>query len=170
MARFFVADGYGNTRVVKFDKRRQGAPEVGKPRHRAGPVQHTARHCCRRLAAARLRLRSRQPPHSRCSTSNGKFLEEWPGIAPHSMLMSADEHVWAVDSLTDRIVKFDLTGHVEFSFGQFGTQARVYVGTASNLRRFGRQSLSIRGIRWPHAEVTGRSRAPIRQGWYGAAR
>ncbi len=53
---------------------------------------------------------------------NGKFLEEWPGIAPHSMLMSADEHVWAVDSLTDRIVKFDLSGHVEFSFGQFGTR------------------------------------------------
>jgi hypothetical protein len=38
------------------------------------------------------------------------------------MLMSADEHVWAVDSLTDRIVKFDLSGHVEFSFGQFGTR------------------------------------------------
>jgi len=54
--------------------------------------------------------------------TDGKFLEEWPGIAPHSMLMSADEHVWAVDSLTDRIVKFDLQGHVEFSFGQFGTR------------------------------------------------
>ena len=54
--------------------------------------------------------------------TNGKVLEEWPGIAPHSMLMSADEHVWAVDSLTDRIVKFDLSGHVEFSFGQFGTR------------------------------------------------
>ena len=37
-------------------------------------------------------------------------------------MMSADEHVWAVDSISDRIVKFDLSGHVEYSFGQFGTR------------------------------------------------
>jgi hypothetical protein len=37
-------------------------------------------------------------------------------------MMSADEHVWAVDSASERIVKFDLQGHEEFSFRSYGTR------------------------------------------------
>jgi len=53
---------------------------------------------------------------------NGKFLDQWPNVAPHTMIMSADEHVWAYDSLSERVVKYDLLGHLEFAFGQFGTR------------------------------------------------
>ena len=40
---FFISDGYTNTRVVKFDKRRQVPDAVGDPRHRKQSVQHRAR-------------------------------------------------------------------------------------------------------------------------------
>jgi sugar lactone lactonase YvrE len=53
---------------------------------------------------------------------NGKFLDQWPNVAPHTMIMSADEHVWAYDSISERVVKYDLLGHLEFAFGQFGTR------------------------------------------------
>jgi DNA-binding beta-propeller fold protein YncE len=90
--------------------------------------------------------------------TDGKFLEEWPGIAPHSMLMSADEHVWAVDSLTDRIVKFDLSGHAEFSFGQFGTRPGYTWAPHQISADSGRQPVSLRSLRRTYAEVPAEAR------------
>jgi len=118
---FFVADGYGNTRVVKFDK--TGKPLLKWGSRGTGPGQFNTPHgVAVGGSPPRVFVSDRGNRRIQVFDTDGKFLEEWPGIAPHSMLMSADEHVWAVDSLTDRIVKFDLTGHVEFSFGQFGTR------------------------------------------------
>jgi len=118
---FFVADGYGNTRVVKFDK--TGKPLLKWGSRGTGPGQFNTPHG---IAVAgsppRVFVSDRGNRRIQVFDVNGKFIEEWPGIAPHSMLASADEHIWAVDSLTDRIVKFDLSGHVESSFGQFGTR------------------------------------------------
>jgi hypothetical protein len=118
---FFVADGYGNTRVVKFDK--TGKPLLKWGTRGTGPGQFNTPHgIAVGGSPARVFVSDRGNRRIQVFDVNGKFLEEWPGIAPHSMLMSADEHVWAVDSLTDKIVKFDLSGHVEYSFGQFGTR------------------------------------------------
>jgi hypothetical protein len=118
---FFVADGYGNTRVVKFDKTGKALLKWGT--RGTGPGQFNTPHgIAVGGSPPRVFVSDRGNRRIQVFDTDGKFLEEWPGIAPHSMLMSADEHVWAVDSLTDRIVKFDLSGHAEFSFGQFGTR------------------------------------------------
>jgi DNA-binding beta-propeller fold protein YncE len=118
---FFVADGYGNTRVVKFDKTGKALLKWGS--RGTGPGQFNTPHgIAVGGSPPRVFVSDRGNRRIQVFDVNGKFLDEWPGIAPHSMLMSADEHVWAVDSLTDRIVKFDLSGHVEYSFGQFGTR------------------------------------------------
>ena len=35
--------------------------------------------------------------------------------------MSRDQHLWAFDSRTDKVVKFSLEGHLEYSWGTHGT-------------------------------------------------
>ena len=100
---------------------------------------------------------------------NGTFLEEWPGIAPHSMIMSADEHVWAVDSISDRIVKFDLTGNVEYSFGQFGTRPG-YTWAMHQISATRKAISTSRKCSGTDAEGTGRSRALIPPSSSAAAR
>jgi hypothetical protein len=118
---FFVADGYGNTRVVKFNK--DGKPLMKWGTRGTGPGQFNTPHgIAVGGSPPRVFVSDRGNRRIQVFDVNGNFLEEWPGIAPHSMMMSADEHVWAVDSISDRIVKFDLSGHAEYSFGQFGTR------------------------------------------------
>ena len=149
---FFVADGYGNTRVVKFNK--DGKPLMKWGTRGTGPGQFNTPHgIAVGGSPARVFVSDRGNRRIQVFDVNGNFLEEWPGIAPHSMMMSADEHVWAVDSISDRIVKFDLSGHVEYSFGQFGTRPWLHVGDAPDFCGPGRQSVHRGSVRRTHAEV-----------------
>ena len=69
---FFVADGYANTRVVKFDKNGKylmawgetGRPAAAKPGDAARLLQQRARHRGRPADAASVRQRSQQPPRA----------------------------------------------------------------------------------------------------------
>ena len=118
---FFVSDGYGNARVVKFDK--DGTPLMKWGDRGTGPGQFRTPHG---IAVAgsppRVFVADRSNRRIQVFDENGTYLDEWPGIGPHTMMASADGHIWAVDQRTDRIVKFDLQGHEEFSFGQHGTR------------------------------------------------
>jgi DNA-binding beta-propeller fold protein YncE len=163
---FFVADGYGNTRVVKFDKTGKALLKWGS--RGTGPGQFNTPHgIAVGGSPPRVFVSDRGNRRIQVFDTNGKFLEEWPGIAPHSMLMSADEHVWAVDSLTDRIVKFDLSGHVEFSFGQFGTRPG-YTGRRIKSRRIRTGICISRKCLADARRSTVQSRMRIRPGSCGA--
>jgi sugar lactone lactonase YvrE len=52
---------------------------------------------------------------------DGKYLDEYPGFNAYNLFMSADNHLWVVDWLSHRIFKLDLDGHLEYTFGQEGT-------------------------------------------------
>jgi DNA-binding beta-propeller fold protein YncE len=118
---FFVTDGYGNTRVVKFD--RNGKPLMKWGSRGTGPGQFNTPHgIAVGGSPPRVFVADRGNRRIQVFDVNGRFLDEWPGIGPHTLMMSADEHVWAADQNSERIVKFDLNGHVEFAFGSFGTR------------------------------------------------
>jgi hypothetical protein len=118
---FFVSDGYGNSRVVKFDK--DGKPLMKWGTRGTGQSQFiTAHGIAVGGSPPRVFVSDRSNARIQVFDVNGNFLEEWPGIAPHTLMISADEHLWAVDSRSDRIVKFDLSGRVEYAFGQNGTR------------------------------------------------
>ena len=59
------------------------------------------------------------------------FIEYWPNIAPHTMVASADGHIWAYDANSEKLAKFDLSGHLEYSFGTSGVN-----GTGRDLTKF----------------------------------
>jgi len=53
--------------------------------------------------------------------SNGKFLDQWPGISPWALYMSNDQHLWIADGSTDRFLEFDLSGKFLYGWGTHGT-------------------------------------------------
>jgi DNA-binding beta-propeller fold protein YncE len=55
---------------------------------------------------------------------NGKYLYEWsfgPGPSSvHVIYIGADRNLWAYDHDSFRMLKYDLQGHLLYSFGTFG--------------------------------------------------
>jgi len=55
----------------------------------------------------------------------GKYLYEWsvgvPGTAEiYTIYMGADGYLWGADHTTSKIVKWDMNGHLLYSWGTFG--------------------------------------------------
>ena len=49
------------------------------------------------------------------------FIEEWPNIlAPYTLRLSVDGHIWIGDGFTQKFLKYDLDGRLVTSWGQFG--------------------------------------------------
>ncbi len=116
---FFISDGYGNTHVMKFDKNGKFLKMWGTKG--TGPGQFNGPHGIAVGLDRRVYVSDRGNGRIQVFDEEGNFLEEWPGIAPHTILMSRDQHLWAFDSRTDKVVKFSLEGHLEYSWGTHGT-------------------------------------------------
>ena len=119
---FFLSDGYGNRRVVKFDKDGKPLMKWGSPGK--GPGQFGQPHGIAVSASTRrVYVSDRSNARIEVFDENGTFLEEWPGIAPHTLMMNADDkYLWALDSRTERLVQFDMDGHMVQAWGSFGAR------------------------------------------------
>jgi len=114
---FFVADGYGNKRVVKFDK-------DGHFLKRAMSGAPTPFNTVHGIAVAgsppRVFVSDRGNRRIQVFDTDLNFIEYWPDIAPHTIVASADGHIWAYDQTSEKMAKFDLSGHLEYAFGTSG--------------------------------------------------
>jgi 6-bladed beta-propeller len=117
---FLVTDGYSNTRVVKFDK--TGKPLTKWGTRGKGPGQFDSPHSIAISGKGdRVYVADRGNARIQVFDADGKFIEEWPNILANTVMMSSDDqHVWAADLSFDRIVEYDLNGHVVQYWGQYG--------------------------------------------------
>jgi len=124
---FFVADGYANTRVVKFDKNgkflmtwgQKGTPPEKRPGY-FNNVHGVAVDAQTR----RVFVNDRQNHRVQVFDQNGKYLNEWSFGPPpsdiHLFIISADRYLWAFDRGTSKMLKYDLDGNFLYSFGTWG--------------------------------------------------
>jgi peptidylamidoglycolate lyase len=121
---FFVTDGYTNTRVVKFDKDGKYLMtwgEKGTPPNETRPNYMNTVHSIAIDAKRRVFVADRANSRLQVFDENGKFLEIWPNIRrPYYHMITADQHLWVSDGITQKFTKFDLTGKLLFSWGTFG--------------------------------------------------
>jgi peptidylamidoglycolate lyase len=121
---FFVSDGYTNTRVVKFDPNGKFLMAWGMKGNEpieTRPNYMNTVHAIAIDAKRRVYVSDRANSRVQVFDENGKFLDAWPGIRrPYSFLMSADQHLWIADGNTQKILKYDLSGRLLFSWGTFG--------------------------------------------------
>jgi DNA-binding beta-propeller fold protein YncE len=129
---FYVADGYKNTRVVKFDKDGKYQFEWGAPG--AGPGQFNLVHSIAIDAKKRVYVADHDNNRIQIFDEHGKYLDEWDNVrSPAFLMVSADnKSLWVASNGENRIVKYDLNGVLQTSWGVKGT----FPGAVDNLHHF----------------------------------
>jgi peptidylamidoglycolate lyase len=125
---FFVADGYENTRVVKFDangKYLAAWGEKGTPPSDARPgFMNNVHGIAVDPTTRRVFVNDRGNHRVQVFDENGKFLDQWrfgdPPSDIHLLLITPDRHLWAADRGTNKILKYDLDGRFLYSWGTWG--------------------------------------------------
>lgn len=129
---FVVSDGYGNTRVIKFNKDGKYLTHWGTPGRgpSAGPGQFNTVHGIAIDNQQRVYVSDRGNGRIQVFDANGKHLDTWPGIRfPLSIGMAKDQHLWVNDGEVGRFLKFDLKGRLLFNWGTFGHHPGQMWGT-----------------------------------------
>ena len=130
---FFVADGYANTRVVKFDKTGKYLMTWGQAGSASGRGgrQDTRPGYFNNVHGIAVDPMTRQVfvndrgnHRVQVFDENGKYLREWSfGPAPsdvHLFIITADRYLWAADRGSSKMLKYDLQGNFLYSWGTWG--------------------------------------------------
>lgn len=105
---FYVTDGYGNARVVKFSRDGQYLLEWGT--RGSGPGEFQLPHAVVLDAQGRAYVSDRENRRIEIFDSNGKYLTQWANIGAFSGLAIKDQQIWAAGG--DRVVLLNLEGQV----------------------------------------------------------
>jgi hypothetical protein len=120
---FFISDGYGGTRVAKFDKDGKFLLDWGNkaadPKN-PGPNEFNTVHAVAVGKDRRVYVADRGYGRIQVFDENGKFLSMWTTGRPLEVLMSTDQHLWVSDLDNSRIVKYDLSGKALYGWGSKG--------------------------------------------------
>jgi DNA-binding beta-propeller fold protein YncE len=106
---FYITDGYGNSRVVKFSRDGRYLFEWGTKG--SGPGEFLLPHAVVLDQEGRVYVADRENRRIEIFEPNGKFLREWTNIGGFSGLaMTKDQRIWAAGG--DRVVLLNLDGQV----------------------------------------------------------
>jgi hypothetical protein len=122
----FVADGYNGTRVAKFDKNGEFLMDWGKKGEQGRETRPGYFNSVHGIAVnpvtRRVYVNDRENHRIQVFDENGKFLDQWrtgdPPSHIYSIYIGSDhKYLWAADSGTWKLVKWDLNGKYLYSFG-----------------------------------------------------
>ena len=127
---FFVADGYQNTRVVKFDRDGKYLMAWGE-RGEAGGKESRPGYFNNVHGVAvdpqtrRVFVNDRNNGRVQVFDENGKFLDQW-SFGPrtysdiHLFIIPSDRNLWAFDRGTSKMLKYSLDGKFLYQWGTWG--------------------------------------------------
>jgi peptidylamidoglycolate lyase len=126
---FFVADGYENTRVVKFDadgRFLMAWGEKGTPPNDTRPgFLNNVHGIAVDPRNRRVFVNDRANNRAQVFDENGRFLDQWSFGGPpsdiHLFLIDGAGYLWAADRGTNKILKYSLDGALLYSWGTWGT-------------------------------------------------
>jgi hypothetical protein len=131
---FFISDGYGGTRVAKFDKDGKFLMDWGeKPKdpNNPGPNEWNTVHSLAISKDRRLFVVDRGHHRFQVFDENGKFLNMFTtGVnsLPYYHFISPEQDLWVADGGTGRILKYDLNGKYLYGWGIRGGQPGQFNG------------------------------------------
>lgn len=142
---FFVADGFGNSRIVKFDKNGNYVTAWGRPG--TGPGEFNRPQAVAVDAERHVWVTDRKNRRIQVFDENGKFLTQWRGFEdPQKLQIAQDQSVWVLDAAAARFLKFDRKGKL---LTYWGTDADPdYFAVDPHGSFFGR--FVSGGFAWPH--------------------
>ena len=125
---FFISDGYGGTRVAKFDKDGKFIKDWGGPPKdpsKPGPNEFNTVHSIQISKDQRLFVVDRAHRRFQVFDTEGKFLDMFTtGVRslPYAHLITTDQMLWVADGGTMRVLKYDLNGRFLYGWGGLGGQ------------------------------------------------
>ena len=125
---FVVADGYVNTRVVKFDKDGKYLTTWGMKGEAGKETRPSYFNNVHGIAVdaqtRRIFVNDRGNRRIQVFDENGKYLDSWSVGAPpadiHLIHMDGSRNLWAFDRASSKMIKYDLNGYYQYGWGAWG--------------------------------------------------
>jgi DNA-binding beta-propeller fold protein YncE len=117
---FYVADGYGNSRVIEYSKDGEYVRHWGRPG--TGDGEFNLVHDVTMDKAGRIYVGDRSNARVQVFDQQGKFIEKWDGLGqPWGLVYAEKENaLYMCDGQNNRILKLGLDGKVLGQLGDFG--------------------------------------------------
>ncbi|QDT43629.1 Serine/threonine-protein kinase PknD [Gimesia alba] len=115
---FYVSDGYGNSRVMKFAANGKYLGQWGEPGK--GPGQFNLPHSIIIDDKGRVLVGDRENDRVQIFDREGKLLEVWPGFAPYGMEYDAQGRLFVADGRANKVLQVNPAGKVVHSWGKKG--------------------------------------------------
>lgn len=117
---FFIADGYGNARVVKYNRNGQFVKAWG--RKGTEPGQFNLVHALALDSKGLLYVADRENKRVQIFDQNGKFIKMWTHLgSPFGLFMTRDDRLYIADGNANEIRIADTSGKLLGTFGATGT-------------------------------------------------
>ena len=125
---FYVADGYANTRVVKFDKTGKYLTTWGQKGEAGKETRPAYFNNVHGVAVdpqtGQVFVNDRGNRRIQVFDKDGKYLRDWSvGKAPadiHLVYMDGSRMLWAFDRASSKMLKYDLEGNFMYAWGTWG--------------------------------------------------
>jgi DNA-binding beta-propeller fold protein YncE len=115
----FVSDGYGNSRVVKFDRAGRFLKSWG--RYGNKPGEFNLPHSIVIDRDEHVYVADRENLRIQIFDTEGKLLKQWTDIGyPYGLFIAPDGHVWMADGGYDRVIELDSDGKIIGALGEPG--------------------------------------------------
>jgi DNA-binding beta-propeller fold protein YncE len=116
----FISDGYGNSRVVKFDKTGKFLARWGTKGK--GDGQFNLPHAIRINAAGEVLVADRENQRIQVFDQDGKYLRQFGGFFPYGLSIAADGSLFIADGRACRVMKLSPDGKELTHWGIKGTR------------------------------------------------
>lgn len=118
---FYVSDGYGNSRVVKFSREGKFLSAWGKKG--TGPGEFNLPHAVQVDRQGQVYVADRENNRIQIFDEQGRYLRQIEGLAPYGLCLTADQHLFVADGRANRVIKLTLAGATVDSWGATGEAA-----------------------------------------------
>ena len=117
----YVSDGYGNSRVVKFDK--TGKFLLAWGRKGAGEGQFNLPHAVRLDSKGNVYVADRENQRIQVFDPVGKFLRQFAnGVSPYGLFITQDDTLFVADGVAHKVLKMTTEGKVQTQWGAGGRE------------------------------------------------
>jgi DNA-binding beta-propeller fold protein YncE len=117
---FYVTDGYGNNRVMKFTPNGGFLAQWGEAGD--GPGQFNLPHTVVIDRQGRIVMGDRENNRIQVFESSGKLVAVWPGFAPYGLAYDRQGHLFVADGRANKVLQLNDDGKVVNSWGQEGNK------------------------------------------------
>ena len=116
---FLLADGYWNSRIVRYNAKGEFMYEFGSLGK--GPGQFDLVHGVAIDQNHRIYVADRTNNRIQVFTEKGQYIEEWPNVTdPVGVYIDEHNAVWVISAALNRILKYNMDGELQYYFGAYG--------------------------------------------------